>query len=105
MVPVFNISTTKYTRYRADETPLEKLILGNQSVLNGQPNNESMSPDGLRKPDRIVPVNRRPLWPKVVPSRAYSENPRRIWSPRDNILSRGINMAIGTTVLDSNKVP
>ena len=70
MVPVFNISTTKYTRYRADETPLEKLILGNQSVLYGQPNNESMSPDGLRKPDRIVPVNRRPLWPKVMKIKA-----------------------------------
>ena len=51
MVPVFNISTTKYTGYRAEETPLEKLVLGNQSVLYGQPDNESMSPDGLRKPE------------------------------------------------------
>ena len=104
MVPVFNISTTKYTRHRVGETLLEKLVLGNQSVLYSQPDNESMPPDGLGKPNQIVPINNWHLWSKVVPGRVNSESPRRIWSPRDNILSSSIDMIIGTTVLDSNKV-
>ena len=104
VVPFLDSSPTKNARNRVGETPLEKLILGSQSVLDGQPNNKRMSHDSLWKPNRMVPVYNWHSRSKMISYRANSECPGRIKRPRDGVFFRDIKMIIHTAILDGHKV-